>query len=471
VAIAYQHVSEVATPPSALVPGLPKIWDSVLAKAMAKDRQNRYATAAEFKRDILGIMNGGTVAAAAFNPLTDLGNLRARKQEEIKQTEVMPASATEATQAFNPIAPATAEAAEDAGELSRSAQRDAARKKKKKRTILLVVLGVVVLAALVAAGFYFFGGKDTEMVTVPTITSEMSETRAKEKIEAAGFKYEQETDSDSSEPKGTFTKQDPAGGKKAARGSTVKVWFSSGPANAAIPDVSGLTQSEAKSQLEGAGFEVGSTSSEDSATVAKDLVTRTDPASGNSQPKGTSVILYISTGQTSVPDVAGKPTDEAKNILTKDGFSITVQSQSSSSVAKDHAIGTDPAKGSTVEQKSMITLYISTGKDQVSVAGGLVGHSLDNAKAYFTGLGSLTVQVSPASLSDSSTAVVTSVKSGNTDLASGGKVDKGATITLTVKEPPSDDTNTGDGTGDGDGNGSSQGSADKSSSSSKGSSN
>ena len=38
VAIAYQHVSEVATPPSAVVPGLPKMWDSICAKAMAKDR-------------------------------------------------------------------------------------------------------------------------------------------------------------------------------------------------------------------------------------------------------------------------------------------------------------------------------------------------------------------------------------------------------------------------------------------------
>ena len=59
VAIAYQHVSEVATPPSAVVPGLPKMWDSICAKAMAKDGQNRYATASEFKTDILTYMNGG----------------------------------------------------------------------------------------------------------------------------------------------------------------------------------------------------------------------------------------------------------------------------------------------------------------------------------------------------------------------------------------------------------------------------
>ena len=76
VAIAYQHVSEVATPPSSVVPGLPKMWDSICAKAMAKDRQNRYATASEFKNDLLTFMNGGVPMAAAFNPLTDLTNMK-----------------------------------------------------------------------------------------------------------------------------------------------------------------------------------------------------------------------------------------------------------------------------------------------------------------------------------------------------------------------------------------------------------
>ena len=101
VAIAYQHVSEVATPPSAVVPGLPKMWDSICAKAMAKDRQNRYATASEFKTDILTYMNGGVPVAAAFNPLTDLSNMKARKEAErdLPTTPVEPHQ--QPTQAFN----------------------------------------------------------------------------------------------------------------------------------------------------------------------------------------------------------------------------------------------------------------------------------------------------------------------------------------------------------------------------------
>ena len=103
VAIAYQHVSEVATPPSAVVPGLPKMWDSICAKAMAKDRQNRYATASEFKTDILTYMNGGVPVAAAFNPLTDLSNMKARKEAErdLPTTPVEPHQ--QPTQAFNPV--------------------------------------------------------------------------------------------------------------------------------------------------------------------------------------------------------------------------------------------------------------------------------------------------------------------------------------------------------------------------------
>lgn len=104
VAIAYQHVSEVATPLSTLVPGMPAMWDKICAKAMAKDRQNRYATASEFKNDILAFMNGGVPVAAAFNPLTDLANMKARKQaEQDAATMAMGMTDGAATQSFNPI--------------------------------------------------------------------------------------------------------------------------------------------------------------------------------------------------------------------------------------------------------------------------------------------------------------------------------------------------------------------------------
>ncbi|MEK0307313.1 Stk1 family PASTA domain-containing Ser/Thr kinase [Bifidobacterium favimelis] len=369
VAIAYQHVSEVATPPSAIVPGLPTMWDSICAKAMAKDRQNRYATAAEFKNDIVAFMNGGTPVAAAFNPLSDLSNMRARKDAE-QEAATVPVP-TAATQAFNPIddavaqtqtasiAPVATQAADGTGRAARAAQA-----RHRKKVIYGWVISVIVLAALIAAGVaWAMTHKGPEMATVPTITSQMSKVLAEEKIKAAGFTYEEKEDTDSAEAKGTFTKQSPKGGTQAKKGSTVTVWFSAGPKQVAVPDVKGKDQEEARSALENAGFKVSSSATvEDSASVPKDKVTRTDPAGGTSQAKGTSILLYISSGMTKVPDLSGKTKDEALKALQQDQkFSVTIQEELSDTVPKDSVIRTDPAAGAAVQQGSMITVTISNG--------------------------------------------------------------------------------------------------------------
>ena len=68
----------------------------------------------------------------------------------------------------------------------------------------------------------------------------------------------------------------------------MKVWFSAGPQSTQVPDVKERSQEEARSILESAGFKVNAAvKTEDSADIAKDMVTKTDPAAGQSVPKGT----------------------------------------------------------------------------------------------------------------------------------------------------------------------------------------
>ena len=289
VAIAYQHVSEAATPPSAVIPGLPKMWDNICAKAMAKDRQNRYATATEFKNDILTFMNGGVPIAATFNQLTDLANPVARGGETATQVMTPPQVTTQT----NPVMPVTTNPFVETGDgETRAQQREAEQQRKKKRIIIAVVCAIVAIAAICGIVFALMHSKKTQMVTVPTFSSSTTEAGAEAKLEAAGLKIKVETDTNSTEPKGTFTKQSPAGGKKVAAGSTVKVWFSAGPSTGTVPDVSGKSQDDARSALEAAGFKVAaSTQTEDSDTVAKDNVTRTSPAAGSKQSKGTTILL------------------------------------------------------------------------------------------------------------------------------------------------------------------------------------
>ena len=81
----------------------------------------------------------------------------------------------------------------------------------------------------------------------------------------------------------------------------MKVWFSAGPQSTQVPDVD-RTQQESAQHSGSAGFKVNAAvKTEDSADIAKDMVTKTDPAAGQSVPKGTTITIYVSSGMTTVP--------------------------------------------------------------------------------------------------------------------------------------------------------------------------
>ena len=457
VAIAYQHVSEVATPPSTIVPGLPKMWDSICAKAMAKDRQNRYATASEFKNDLMTFMNGGVPMAAAFNPLTDLTNMKARKQAEMDANTVAmtPATETTATQAFNPVtgqfeAVPNPNAALATKTRTEQRAKEAQERKKKKIIIASVVGGIVALLAIIGIVFMLNGHKKTEdTVSVPdfTTTSNISEARVEEQLKALDLKLDAREDTTSSQPKGTITKQNPKGGKKVAKGSTVTVWFSTGPQSVSVPDVSKHTQEEAKEILEAAGFKVGNVTTIDSATVAKDRVVKTNPAARSRQTKGTIISLYISSGLTQIPSLVGQPKDTAVERLNEASFTqITIESESSDTVPAGSVTRVDPGEGSTVEAGSPVTIWVSTGKQQVNVPN-VVGMSCVDAKALLESVG---LKVSVSGPTDG---LVTGMSPNG-----GSKADAGTTITLTTKSQSTgsdtDNDDNGGNSGNTDNNGS-----------------
>ncbi len=63
VSVAYQHVREEARPPSQLNPDVSLAMDRIVSKALAKDVEERYSSAADMRRDIELALNGGTVDA------------------------------------------------------------------------------------------------------------------------------------------------------------------------------------------------------------------------------------------------------------------------------------------------------------------------------------------------------------------------------------------------------------------------
>lgn len=461
VAIAYQHVSEVATPPSTVVPGLPKMWDSICAKAMAKDRQNRYATANEFKNDVLTFMNGGLPVAAAFNPLTDLANMKARKQaEQNAATAATAATAamgqgvgeTTATQAFNPVTGqfeavpgAISPNGDTATAVKSRAEQRAAKAKRKKQIIIGSVIGVLaIVLIIVGTVFAMNGGGQAEQVEVPDFVSQsnINEAGVEKALTDLGLELVSRQDTDSSEPEGTVTRQDPDGGTKVDKGSKVSVWFSAGPQSTKVPDVSNRSQDEAEQILEDAGFKVNSSVDiENSATVTKGNVTRTDPAADSQQPKGTTIKLYVSNGLNTVPDnLVGQPRDAVETALREAGFtSLTIESETSDSVAEGSVTRLSSDSGTVLEQGTPITVWVSTGKEKATVPNiDLSGYTTYfRAQQLLEDAGLVAAQTGSTDQWDIVTAM---------DPAAGTTLDKGSTVTLTTKAevtPGGDDSSNG----------------------------
>lgn len=428
VAIAYQHVSEVATPLSTLVPGMPAMWDKICAKAMAKDRQNRYATASEFKNDILAFMNGGVPVAAAFNPLTDLANMKARKQaEQNAATMAMGMTDGAATQSFNPITGQVESANIAFSPSTRASQRATMQAQRRKRVVIGSIVGVLV-TVLVLLGVLFMLNRSraTGDVVVPTFMETTTQDAAREKLRALGLVPDIREDDHSSQPEGTFTKQSPRGGEHVASGSKVTVWFSVGPQSTRVPDVSGKTQEAARKMLERAGFKIANVRVEDSADIKKDHVTRTDPDADSFADKGTLIILYIASGLTKIPDgLVGQSKDIVVSQLENFGFTTDVVKEDSDNVPEGSVTRLNPSSGSSVKPHSSITVYVSQGASKVEVP------SID--------LGTVTFKQAKKILEAKGLRVVSDSMAKDDDIVmsmseeAGSKVEKGKAITLVTR--------------------------------------
>ena len=77
--------------------------------------------------------------------------------------------------------------------------------------------------------------------------------------------------------------------------------------NVVVPDVVGLSEDAAVTELEDIGLEIGRLRSETSGTITLDHITRTDPPAGAEAPKGSKVDLYLSSGAVATPAPTAAP--------------------------------------------------------------------------------------------------------------------------------------------------------------------
>jgi serine/threonine-protein kinase len=296
VAVAYQHVSETPVAPSTINPKVSPALDVVVAHALTKDRFERYQTVAEFRADL-------EVAASGKVPLR-------KEPDPLGETLFgAPPSAVSGPEA------AFRQLAED---------QTMVRTQRRPPVIWIwagfAIMAVVVIAVL--AWVLRLAPSTTLPETsrqVPNLSGQTVDS-ATARLDGMKLKWTQTPEESATYPQGQVIRTDPGAGIVVATGDTVTVFVSTGKKTVSVPDLHGMTQDAAKAAITAAGLSVGPVTTENSSTVAANVVIKTDPAPAATAHAGDPISLTVSSGNVTLTDLTGQSIQAATGILAELGL-------------------------------------------------------------------------------------------------------------------------------------------------------
>jgi eukaryotic-like serine/threonine-protein kinase len=357
-AVAYQHVGETPKTPSSVTPDIPEVLDRVVLKALAKDRNDRYSDAAHMRADLLAAVRGGRVEAPATAVWGAAGGAAAAT------AVTTPLAAAEATRMMS-----TTGAPARTGAPPPPAPGDEDEEPKKSRwwVWLIALLGVAAAVGIVALVLNQ-GDQEpppAEMVKVPDM-SDLDQVGARQKLEEIGLvpSIVDAVPSDTVE-EGLFVRSNPPVGEEVEVGTKVEVAFSSGPEAVEVPNVVGMSQEQAANALESAGLASGSVKEVNDPNAAPGDVVATEPAAGASAAPGSRVNLTVASNFVDLPDLRGKPEEEASAALSALDLNVRITQQQSGEADPGEVIQQSHPAGA-VERGTTVTLTVATAPPEPS---------------------------------------------------------------------------------------------------------
>lgn len=138
-------------------------------------------------------------------------------------------------------------------------------------------------------------GADDAKVSVPTVTG-MSQSEAEKILKQFDLTVGSVTTQENEAEKGTVVSQDPASGTEVASGTAINLVISGGMTQVEVPNIKGMSRSEAKSALEKAGLTLGEVSEDESDEDEGKIISQS-PDAGSKANSGSAVNAVISKGK------------------------------------------------------------------------------------------------------------------------------------------------------------------------------
>ena len=333
VAVAYQHVREDPVPPSHKRAGISPELDAVVLKALAKNPENRYQTAAEMRADMVRVHSGEKPEAPKV--------LTAAERSQMMASRAAARPDAAATARYDYVEP------------------------RRGRSIGRWLIGLAVLTILtvvVALAINLSGGVKPRAVQIPDVRGKISADAIAE-LQNKGFKIRTNQQPDSVVRPDHVISTDPAGNMSINAGDEVQINVSTGPEQHEIPDVAGLSYADAVKKLTAAGFGKFKQTEAASSSSQRDKVLNTVPAANTTTAITNEITLVVGTGPVtrSIPDVVGQSTEQATKNLNTLGFTAVLTAPVDSIEPAGQVLSVDPGIGSNAELDTAITLKVSKG--------------------------------------------------------------------------------------------------------------
>ena len=334
VAVAYQHVREDPVPPSERYDGISPELDAVVLKALAKNPENRYQTAAEMRTDLIRVHSGQAPEAPKI--LTDA-----------ERTSLISASPV-----FGRTPPT------DTSHRTSYEERDG---NGSIARWLAIVAVLAVLTVVVTISINLIGGGPRDL-QVPDVSGQARDD-AIATLQNRGFKTRTNQESDSTVPVDHVISTDPGANSAVSAGDDITINVSSGPEQREVPDVSGLSYAEAVRKLKAAGFEKVKESTSASAPEMKDRVVGTNPPANQTSAVTNVVTIIVGSGPDTkpIPDCANLSADDCTRVLTQAGFATIARVDVDSTKPLGQVVGTNPPAGQVVPLDMLIQIQVSKG--------------------------------------------------------------------------------------------------------------
>ncbi|MQB01389.1 MAG: PASTA domain-containing protein, partial [Actinobacteria bacterium] len=326
--IAYKHVREHARPPSSHNPDVPAPLEAVTMKALAKNPDNRYTSAAEMAEDLDRFTKGERVRAT---PLLG-GETR--------------------------VATAVGSGTQVLGRDELALEED----ETKSRAGWYALLAVAILALFGLLAWWLATNVLGGDVRVPNLVG-LEVNAARDRLEDSNLQADvKKRFSDA--PVDEVIEQDPEAGEMVDENETITLFVSRGPRKVEVPGVVGSTLQEARNELRRSDLRVGPVSREPS-SEPQGTVLRQDPTEGEEVDEGTRVALVISAGPepATVPFVVGLREDQAIAAIEGAGLDPEVRRETDDA-PEGEVTAQEPPGGTEVEPGDTVVITVSEGPEK-----------------------------------------------------------------------------------------------------------